>query len=293
MLQDERFTMNEDAAQPTQPQLDAFRQANLANWQERVGIHAESSDYNLAAYIADPKHLSDVVRYDRARLGDIAGLDVLHLQCHIGTDTLSLARLGARTVTGLDFSPAALATATELAERAGARIAYVQSELYSAPAALQGTRFDLVYTGVGAINWLPDIRAWARVVAACLRPGGRLFMREGHPMMYTLDQSRTDQQLVITQPYFEQTQPQRWEESHTYTEGPALTNRVNFEWSHGLGEIVQAVIDAGLVIARLDEHTQMPWRAFPWMVADGEDWVLASGRERLPLMYTLIATQPA
>ena len=273
-------------------QLDNFRRANLLNWDERVGIHAISKDYDLAGFVADSTRLSNVVRYDRARLGDIAGLDVLHLQCHIGTDTLSLARLGARSVTGLDFSPAALTTARSLAAQAGARIAYVESELYSAPAALHDARFDLVYTGVGAINWLPDIRAWARVVATSLRPGGRLFIRDGHPMLYTLDQQRTDQLLVVAQPYFEQQQPQRWEEAHTYTDGVALHNRVNFEWSHGLGEIVQAVIDAGLVVTQLIEHTEMPWRAFPWMVAAGEDWILPSGRERVPLMFTLIATRP-
>ena len=284
--------MNDDAANDAPAQLDGFRRANLLNWEERAGIHAASRDYNLAAYIADPQHLSDVVRYDLARLGSLEGLDVLHLQCHIGTDTLSLARLGARSVTGLDFSPAALAKARDLAQRAGAHISYVQSELFSAPEALQHARFDVVYTGVGAINWLPDIRAWARVVAATLRPGGRLFMREGHPMLYALDQTRTDQLLVVEHSYFEQAQPQRWEEPHTYTDGPALQNQVNFEWPHGLGEIVQALIDAGLVIARLEEHREMPWRALPWMVADGDDWVLPGGRERLPLMYTLIATQP-
>ncbi len=284
--------MHDDAAQSAATELDEFQRANLLNWQERVGIHAASRDYDLAGYIADPTRLSDVVRYDRQRLGDIAGLDVLHLQCHIGTDTLSLARLGARNVTGLDFSPAALATAQDLAVRAGARITFVESELYSAPAALQGARFDLVYTGVGAINWLPDIRAWARVVAALLRPGGRLFMREGHPMLYALDQERADELLVVDLPYFEQPQPQRWENEHTYTDGDALRNRVNFEWAHGLGETVQAVLDAGLVLTRLDEHTEMPWRALPWMVAAGENWALPSGRERLPLMYTLVATRP-
>ena len=93
------------------------------------------------------------MRFDLPRLGDIDGLDVVHLQCHLGTDTLSLARLGAR-VTGVDLSPASLEVARDLAARAGTSIEFVESDVYTAPAVL-GRRFDLVYTGIGALCWLP------------------------------------------------------------------------------------------------------------------------------------------
>jgi SAM-dependent methyltransferase len=152
----------------------------------------------LDAYRQDPAHLSAVVRFDLPRLGEVAGLDAVHLQCHIGTDTISLAKLGA-SVTGLDFSPSALAQARGLAARAGVDVRFVESELYSAPAAL-GTTYDLVYTGVGALNWLPDIAGWAKVVAAVLRPGGRLHLREGHPMLWSLADKRPDGLLSVEYP---------------------------------------------------------------------------------------------
>ncbi len=143
------------------------------------------------------------MRFDAARLGDIAGLDAVHLQCHIGTDTVSLARLGAK-LTGLDFSAPALDEGRRLAEAAGAEIEFVESDLYGAPEALGRERFDLVYTGIGALCWLPDVRRWAEVVASLLRPGGRLFIREGHPMLWALTDPREDGLLVVEYPYFEQ-----------------------------------------------------------------------------------------
>ena len=168
-------------------------------------VHAASNDYDLAGLAADPKRLSPVVTYDRPWLGDLSGLDVVHLQCHIGTDTLSLARLGGR-VTGVDFSP----------ERAGGRArprggrrrrhpvrrvgAVRRSRRARAPTSTSCTR------GSGALNWLPDIAGWARVVAGLLRPGGRLYVRDGHPMLYTLygdERSTTDDALRVTLPYFE------------------------------------------------------------------------------------------
>src|SRR5690606_23334592 len=132
-------------------------------------------------------------------------------QCHIGHDTVSLARLGAR-MTGLDFSAPALAEARRLAGLAGVEADFVEAELYDALTVLEPGSFDLVFTGVGALGWLPDIRGWARIVAALLRPGGRLFLREGHPMLWTLDETRDDDLLVVEYPYFESGGPTRFED---------------------------------------------------------------------------------
>src|SRR4051794_21948503 len=139
---------------------DDYLAVNLANWNSRVPHHV--TGYDLDRYRADPDAISDVLRFDLPRLGPVAGLDVVHLQCHIGTDTLSLARLGAR-VTGLDFSEPALAAARALAADAGATITYVRSELYRALDVLEPAAFDLVFTGIGALCWLPDVRRWAEV----------------------------------------------------------------------------------------------------------------------------------
>src|SRR5947209_7616641 len=134
--------------------IDDNRRLNWLNWEDRVPIHTTSGDYGLHRFRDDSDYLSYVIRFDRERLGSLAGLDVVHLQCHIGTDTVSLSRLGAASTTGYDFSPSALAAARELAEEAGAAVEFVEGELYDAPQHLGAERFDLVYTGVGALCWL-------------------------------------------------------------------------------------------------------------------------------------------
>ena len=141
-----------------------------------------------------------MVRFDRPRLGDLTGQRGVHLQCHIGTDTLSLARLGAR-MTGLDFSSAALAHARRLAQRTGIDIDFHEADVYDAVDALGPAAFDFVYTGVGALCWLPDVSSWARVAADLLRPGGRLFIREAHPVLWALDDQ--SDALTLRYPYFE------------------------------------------------------------------------------------------
>jgi SAM-dependent methyltransferase len=271
-----------------------YLEINRANWDERAAPHAASPGYPVQQLIDDPGHLSEVVRFDLPRLGDVAGLRGVHLQCHIGTDTISLSRLGAR-MTGLDFSGESLAQARSIAARAGADIPFVQTDVYSARDALEGD-FDLVFTGVGAIGWLPDIRRWAQTVASLLAPGGRLFIREGHPVLWSLDYDRTDGLLSITEPYFEQKEPQIWDEPGTYVESDhEFKNTVTHEWNHGLGEIVTAVLDAGLVLTGLEEHQSVPWEAMPGRMRDigGGEWQLIDKPSRLPHTYTLQARKPS
>jgi len=267
---------------------------NRARWDERAAAHAASPDYAVQRFRDDPTYLSAVVRFDLPRLGDVAGLDAVHLQCHIGTDTVSLARLGAR-MTALDFSAPALQLAGSLARDLGLDISFVQAELSDAEEALGRNRFDLVYTGIGALGWLPHIDRWAGVVAGLLRPGGRLFLREGHPVLWSLDDRRTDA-LVIDFPYWEQPEPLVWEEGGTYvTTDAEFTANVSHEWNHGLGEIVQAVLDHGLRLTGLVEHDSVPWEALPGHMVRGDDgeYRLSERPERLPLSYTLQAQLPA
>ena len=170
---------------------------------------------------------------------------------------------------------------------------FVESEVYSAVDALGREQFDLVYTGVGSLGWLPDIKGWARVVADLLRPGGRLYLREGHPMLWALDPERDDQLLVVGHPYFETEEPEVFAfpaPTPTVTHPGIATSH---EWNHGLGEIVQAVLEAGLTLTRLVEHDFAEWKALDWMEVDGEGhWRLPDHRERLPVMYTLEARKP-
>lgn len=272
--------------------MDEHTRVNLANWEARVPIHAASAAYGLARYLDDPTRLSDVVAFDAPFLGDLSGRRVVHLQCHIGTDTLSLARLGGQ-VTGVDFSPSALEVARELAAQAGPPVRYVESTVDDVPRTLPET-FDLVYTGVGALNWLPSVARWARIVAGLLAPGGRLYLREGHPMLGTLDDERDDELLVVAYPYFETAEPNEWVNETTYTgDNTPLASPIAREWAHGLGETVQAVLDAGLTLTRLTEHTELEWPFLASMVRnDAGRWELPDGRDRLPLMYTLEAVKP-
>ena len=270
-----------------------YRDINRANWDERAPAHAASPDYNVQGYIDDPGLISHVVRFDLPRLGDVHGLRGVHLQCHIGTDTISLSRLGAQ-MTGLDFSPVSIEQARLLVARSGDEVNFVESDVYDAAAALEGEKFDLVFTGIGAIGWLPSISRWAATVGALLRPGGRLFIREGHPMLWSLADPRPDGLLVVDYPYFETKEPSVWEEGGTYVETDVVfTANTTHEWNHGMGEIVTALHEAGLQITGLVEHDSVPWDALPGQMtkdAQGE-WRLSDRPWRLPASYTLQAVK--
>jgi SAM-dependent methyltransferase len=199
-------------------------------------------------------------------------------------------------MTGYDFSPTALAEARKLNDELGAGVEFVEGELYDAVAVLGEEQFDLVFTGIGALCWLPDIRRWASVVAGLLRPGGRLFIREGHPMLWALADSRADGLLVVDYPYFETTEALVWDEEGTYVETEAeFLHTVTHVWNHGIGEIVTAVLDNGMVITMLEEHGSIPWEALPGQMSivagSNHEWQLTDRPERLPHSYTLQAVK--
>lgn len=275
-----------------------FVEANRANWNERAELHAarDGSGYGIERFIDDHEALSDVVRFDLPLLGDIRGKRAVHLQCHIGTDTLSLARLGAH-VTGLDFSETAIAEARRLVAESGDDVDFVRSDVRDAASVLPPASFDLVYTGIGALCWLPRVDEWARIVAALLAPGGSLFIREGHPILWSVNETLEDD-IHLRFSYFEPTEPLEWDDDSTYvpTSRP-LTATKTYEWNHALGEIVTALLDAGLRIDALVEHDSVPWEALPGRMThratDGE-WVLTGRFARvMPLTYTIRATKPA
>ena len=273
--------------------MNDYRTVNRASWDERVPAHAASPDYHVEDFIADPAFLSKVVRFDLPKLGDLRGLRGAHLQCHIGTDTISLARLGA-SMTGLDFSPPAVAQAQALAERTGDDATFVESDVYAAADVLGAGAFDLVFTGIGALCWLPSVGRWAQVVAALLRPGGQLFIREGHPMLWTIDDERDDDLLVVRYPYFEREAPNVFTDGGTYVSTDVeFEHNVTHEWNHGLGELVTALLGAGMTLTDLTEHDSIPWEGLPGrmdQVGDGE-WRLTDRPWRLPHSYTLQAVK--
>jgi 2-polyprenyl-3-methyl-5-hydroxy-6-metoxy-1,4-benzoquinol methylase len=268
---------------------ESAREANRLNWEDRVPLHEVA--YGLDTF-DDPLHLSDVVRTDLAVLlrfmpgGSLAGLDVCHLQCHIGTDSLSLARAGAR-VTGVDFSASALASAQRLASRHGIDVRWVECDVLDARRAVSGD-FDVVYTSIGTITWLQDLSRWADQVAALLRPGGVFYIRDGHPMLYCLDSAAED--LVVRDPYFPDGMAVGDDDPRTYLGTGTVAHRRTYEWPHPLSEIIGALLAAGLRLELFDEGTVLPWQFSAQMVAVVGGFAWPQGlRSLVPCTFTLVA----
>ncbi|KJZ71605.1 hypothetical protein HIM_08999 [Hirsutella minnesotensis 3608] len=251
-----------------------YETINRAKWDERAPIHASSKDYKFYEFIGNPSYISHVVQFDRPLLGDITNLQCAHLQCHIGTDTLSLARLGAASVTGLDFSSASLKEARRLAAAThgtgGEKLTFVEASVYDGLGVLKPGSFDLVFTGIGALCWIHSIQEWAKVVSGLLKPGGRLFIREAHPILWAIDDEQQDG-LFVKFPYFEHEEPVMFDDVGTYVDSGEykFTATKSAIFNHGLGEIIQALLSTGLVISGLNEHQSVPWLALPGqMTAD-------------------------
>ena len=277
--------------------LDPYREANRARWDETVAIHAKSEFYGLDRFLAGE---SKLLPLDIEEVGDVTGKSLLHLQCHFGLDTLSWARMGAGVV-GVDFARSAVETAREIAVRAGLKAEFVESELYASPEVLADRlgSFDIVYVNLGALCWLPDIAGWAQVCAGFLREGGTLYVRDVHPVTQTLDDESASGELRLIYPYFEAIQPQHWTGGEDYADDSAsLEHQDSYEWNHSLGEIVTAVIDAGLQVEFLHEQDWTVYRALPWLVEkERRTWRLperdGEPDRRLPLMFSLSATKRA
>ena len=266
--------------------------ANQALWDIWTGIHASGDFYDLAGFRAGGVRIQP---YELEMIGDVAGRSLLHLQCHFGIDTLSFARLGAR-VTGADLSPAAVELASSLAMDLGFPEArFVQSNLYELPANLDG-RFDIVYTSRGALGWLPDIREWANVVAHFLAPGGVFFITEIHPAVQVFeDEGVAPGELRLTYPYWEHRDPISFAVTGSYADPAADVGEgvVGHGWDHGLGEIVNALIDAGLRIESLVEHPFLDWGVdFLTKAPDGTFRLPEGTAGELPLMFSIRATKP-
>jgi SAM-dependent methyltransferase len=264
--------------------------ANRALWDEWTAVHLDSDFYDVESFRGGGIRLED---FELEELGSVDGLAVLHVQCHFGLDTLSFARLGAR-VTGADFSEAAVNAARALARELGLDATFVQSNVYDLPANLEGD-FDLVYTSAGVLGWLPDIRAWAKVVAHFVRPGGTFYIAEVHPVANAFENEGVQPgELKLTYPYWEHREPMAFPVQGSYADPTANVNATTeYGWDHGLGEIVSALTDVGLRIESLREYPFCLWR-LDYLV-EGEDgrWRLPGDLDgRLPLFFSIRATKP-
>ncbi|MCH4296015.1 class I SAM-dependent methyltransferase [Shewanella sp. 3B26] len=259
--------------------MDDFLTVNQNAWDNRTELHLESDFYDLPGFLAGNTSLREI---ELAEL-DVRGKSLLHLQCHFGQDTLSWAREGAASVTGLDLSPKAIAAATSIASelKLDDRANFVCGNVLDARALVQG-EFELVYSSYGVLCWLPDLTAWANTIASCLQPGGLFFLAEFHPIKALMD----------GYDYFHTGQADV-EQEGSYTENSREAENTMVSWSHDLGEVVSALINAGLVIESLREYDFSPYDCFDNLVEEepGRFRQRLEGKP-LPLVFSIKASKP-
>ena len=264
--------------------LEEQLQVNRTNWNERTPVHAASEMYDVEGFKAGRITLHDV---ERREMGDVSGKTLLHLQCHFGMDTMSWARLGA-VPTGVDLSDAAIDLARSLSGELNLDVRFIHSNIYDLPDVLD-EQFDIVFTSYGVLCWLPDLDKWASVVANHLKPGGMFYIIDGHPLMNVFDESETGA-IQITYPYFHA--EFLWEGGEPSYAGSEIIESPVYEWHHSLGEIVTALIDAGLRIEFLHEFAFSTYRAYPMMKKDDEGlWRFPERNDSFPQLFSIRATK--
>ncbi len=267
---------------------EQHRKDNLRWWNEVTPVHVKSYGTH---FVGVEEFLSGRTALDPLEIdeiGPVSGKSLLHLQCHFGLDTLSWAREGA-TVTGIDFSEEAIQTAQKLAERAALTAHFIQSDLYELPFNLDG-QFDVVYTSRGVLNWLDNIERWAEIIRHFLKPGGIFYLMEIHPFLFTLDLDEKGRPAIV-EPYFHSNEPLLCESGDPdYADETFYPKSQTWEWGWSLGDVINALVKAGLRIEFLHE---LPWsfyKALPNMeeVETGR-WTLPGFEGKLPLTYSLRA----
>jgi len=260
---------------------------NRRNWDERAKIHARDTTgfYGLDRVRSGEDTLGAI---EGTELGDISHKKVLHLQCHIGTDTLRLVRRGA-IATGLDFSPEAIRAARRLAVEARLTAQFVEGRVEEAPRLAPGP-FDLVYVTWGTICWLPDLRIWATAIGSVLAPGGELYFADAHPGFLLMEER--DGRLEPTYDFRTPAdRPLEFSDQTTYTGDPTvMTHQSTRQWIHPLSAILEALIGAGLTIKMFREHEVLAWQGLKMMVRSRNGgWRLPDGHPRFPLSISLKA----
>jgi SAM-dependent methyltransferase len=256
-------------------------ETNRKVWDERTAIHVGSAWYDVEGFKQGRCSLRSV---ELGEVGDVTGKRLLHLQCHFGLDTLSWARRGAK-VTGVDFSPEAIAIARRLADEVHLDAEFVCSDVNDLPRALDGL-FDIVFTSYGVLAWLPDLVRWAEVIARFLDDGGTFYIVEKHPLSRALVEE--EGKLVAAKPYLD-VGPIVVRSERTYADSDAtLTNDTYCQWRHSLGDVINALTGAGLRIEFLHEFPFSLWHLRS-MVQSEDGWWRLSDRDDLPLMFSLRA----
>ena len=264
--------------------MDERLAVNRKNWNERVPIHAASDFYDVAGFKGGRITLTDI---ERREVGDVSGKTLLHLQCHFGLDTMSWSRLGAKA-TGVDFSDTAIDMARSLNDELGLNVRFICSSIYDLPDVLR-EQFEVVFTSLGVLCWLPDLDKWAAVVYRLLRPGGTFYILDGHPFKNVFEVSESGG----LRPAYRYFHDELFSEGNepSYTGGSELIEGPGYEWQHSLGEIVTALVKAGLMIEFLHEFHVSGYQAFPVM-EQGKDgwWRFPEHNDSIPQMFSIRAT---
>lgn len=257
-----------------------YIETNKKAWNAKTPFHVNSQLYNQAEFLGGKNSLNDI---ELKILGDVSGKKILHLQCHFGQDTLSLARMGA-DVTGVDFSEVAINKARETAAELNLAASFVCCNLYDLSAFLHG-EFDLVYSSYGTIAWLPDLDRWAEIVSRFLKPGGRFVFVEFHPVvwMFSNDFSKIEFNYGKDEPIIEM-------EKGTYADANAPIEMETISWNHSLSEVISSLLTEGLCLEMFEEYNYSPYDVFANMeeVSPGKFQLKAFG-DKVPLVYALVA----
>jgi len=259
---------------------------NKKRWDEKVHANQKSPVYDVQGFIPGATTLLPI---EVREVGDVAGKELLHLQCHFGMDSLSWAREGAR-VTGVDFSPEAIKKAQELSAQIGIQATFIESNIYDLESNLQG-QFDVVFTSYGAICWLPDLKSWARIISNYLRPGGFFYIVDIHPFGNLIDENSPDF-FKASYPYFTKEALMFDDDVPMIDSDYEFENKTRYEWVHPTSEIINALIDEGL---RIDFMHEFPYCFFPIHPAmelreDGY-WYLPEKDFNVPMLFSLKASK--
>lgn len=260
--------------------------ANRSLWDEWTEINARSQMYDLPGFLAGRSSLHDL---ELSEVGDVAGKSLLHLQCHFGMDTLSWARLGAQ-VTGVDFSPKAVALARKLAAECGQKARFIECSLFDLPDHLD-EQFDIVFTSYGVLAWMPDLRRWAEVAARYVKPGGFFYIVELHPIASMFDEN--DPSLRFVFPYFADGSIECASDGSYSDRSSTTTQKVHYEWCYPLGSVITSLIEASLQIEYLHEFPYTVYEQYTFLETGSDGlYRLPGGAQTLPMLFSLKAVKP-
>ncbi len=261
-------------------------QYNIGYWNELADIHQGSSYYDTAAFFDGASTLRDI---EVKQLGNITGKKIIHLQCHIGLDSLSLARNLNAIVTGIDYSENSIRVARKYAERASVDCEFHCLRIGEVYQTLE-RRFDIVYTSYGVLCWLDNLKVWAQDIASLMAPGGEFHLIDDHPFACVFSGDKTAA-LQMSYPYFVKASPYVTFNNYSYAgDGRTLVNNKQYKWGHSMSEIFNCLTDAGLKIVSIDEYHKSFYNILPNM-SQREDgwWYLNEYADSLPLVFSLKA----